>query len=392
MPRTPIRPVIASRRPFVWYSLISVAIVGCIFWVAPEPHTPQPTPTIVSPNSPRAETPEPKPRPKRATTILPDSAYYTHSDQAIIAFLDSVARLWPGSLDDSTLWNPLPPRFARKGKRLNGENYRQLKNGCKHGFISIALAKELDLYIPDFILSNDSVPIDYHPFERSNSYFAVVSYSGYKWFAKIGFFRKNELVEVHDVHPGFNFPMECYVDGHGNRVVSYPDMQSEGAGAWEFLRYYYHWEEQGLRPVLSRLDEGRDGNWTRDFWLTSTQVGSDTLAIRYSYDQMLRFDLQNDLDYLDDSIVPIIHGSTVVKYNFDTLSRRYVGDWTNSRLSYWQMLTYLCTENDHLFIQSHATLLRRLLYGKDEVKRLATQRYMCRVMDGDYPKGLGARR
>jgi hypothetical protein len=309
-----------------------------------------------------------------------------HSEGEILSFLDSLGKLPPSKLDDSVNWQSLPPKWPRLGIHLSNAQFQTLKSGSKHKKISKDFAKALHLDMPRFDDHVDSVTIAYTPFQGNFEYYAIESYPDFEWEAKLAFFYRDELLEVHEVHPRWGLPLNSYIDADSNRIVHYRECLSEGTGAGDWRDYYYVWEPKGLRPALVTIGLGHNQNSIRMYTLSGRQIAFDSLVIQYQYDQSLN-DYSKGYAHLQ-----IINDSCRIHYVYDDAAKRFQPDWAHSKITKWQMLTYLTGENDPLFIHSHHRLLKRLLQGNDAAKRQATQFYLSQAIDQNYPTGKNAKR
>lgn len=309
-----------------------------------------------------------------------------HSEAEILSFLDSLGSLPASRLDDSINWQDTPPKWPRIGTFLNKAQFQELKDGCKHKKISKDFAKVLHLNMPKFDDHVDSVTIAYIPFEGKFEYYAIESYPDFEWDAKLAFFHGNKVLEVHDVHPRWGLPLDSYLDAEGRRIVHYRECLTEGMGAGDWRDYYYVWEPKGLHPALVTIGLGTYQSGVRIYTLSGRQIETDSLVVQYHFDQSL-------MDYAQGGTEQqIINDSCRILYNYDSTAKRFQPNWKHSKITKMKMLTYLTGENDPLFVQSHYRLLKMLLLGMDAEKRHATQFYLSKIMDGEYPKGINAKR
>jgi hypothetical protein len=63
-----------------------------------------------------------------------------------------------------------------------------------------------------------------------------------------------------------------------------------------------------------------------------------------------------------------INDSTIIQYKWDERSKTTQGQYAASKISKSQILSYYLFDNEHLFINSHYQLLKRMLHDSAQRK------------------------
>ncbi len=118
-------------------------------------------------------------------------------------------------------------------------------------------------------------------------------------------------------------------------------------------------------PVLNEIKESNlSAYWgARGFGLTTKIIKTNPLTIKMDYKQNLPDNLNNE--------VPIIKGTTTIKYIWNNKLKKLTGNYNVKQLNKNQLFTYYTRRNtDILFINTHYKQLKKLLLGKQKALAL----------------------
>jgi hypothetical protein len=108
----------------------------------------------------------------------------------------------------------------------------------------------------------------------------------------------------------------------------------------------------------------------RSIWLESSVVNTNPLTLKMVYSQT----------FSDSSDGPkFVHDSIFVKYNWNKDTKTLVGDYSSSKISKEQVLTYQLDGNELLFINAYYKILKQNL--SDERFKKQTINYLNEIMN-----------
>ena len=158
--------------------------------------------------------------------------------------------------------------------------------------------------------------------------------------------------------------LNFFLDKNKEVVIYYKRNFDSGSGIWWFNYCFYKYDNETLIPVLDEVQESNcQYPWGfRIFNLKTSIQQTNPLIIKMNYyDQIF--------DKLEGGIY-IIKDSTQVTYNWDADSKKYIPDFSKSKLDRNKILSYYVRDDiDLLFILSHYDLIKAILHGKEESKK-----------------------
>jgi hypothetical protein len=308
---------------------------------------------------------------------IPDIKY---SDQQLEAFLDSIGKLSPNSwmekvsfFSDSIFRNQLPLNDS-----LNPEDFKKLKTACKSKLIDQKFARKIlpDLVLDSAFLKLDKIPLTLISFDQHDSDFKEFAVCAgnpeLSGSTELYFFQSNKLIAKHLNYNHYGLSIDHFKDSDGKTIVYYIENYDSGSGIWWNNYYFYKYADCKLIPVLNEIQNANlQIPWhIRVLNLESTILKTNPLTIKMVYYQELP-DTANNLH-------SIVNDSTIIRYKWNDISKKLEGDYTNSKLSMAQKLTWYLQDNELLFINSFHFRLRNML-NDSLVIRNATLDYLNKV-------------
>ncbi len=365
------------------YFLLAFATVGCIFLVAPKLRVPQPAPPMAI-----SITAKPAPHRHKPDTIPPPKM---HAEDEVLSFLDSVGRLPLPPLPQKKRELKLAPSVIRCHERIAHVQFQELNSGNQNGKISWALAlaldsSGLDIYVDPSLPAPDSISASIFWIDKRSKRVAVELPQRFDRNSTIVFVENHRILERHSVHHRYGLELQFLPDSAGCQLVHYRHCEaaSSGLGA-EFQEHYFSWGPSGISPVLTIPHAIDKGMGQRTFSIESKPIQANPLLIQFNYQQVLWDPETRNSQYSND--VLLIEDSVVLRYNFDTHRSCYVADWSKSKLSYRQFLTYDFWAEEIPFIQAHYHILKKILNGNDIPRRRAVQFFLSEYMAFEYENG-----
>ena len=306
--------------------------------------------------------------------------YIQYSAQQLEYFLDSIGQLssqkW---IDNATFYSDsIFKNQLSLNDVLTAEDFNKLKRAAKFKAIDISLAKKIfrDLAIDSISLKKDKLQLtllsfDNHKYEFNE--FAIYVGNLYDTeICELYFFKSNAIISKHKIYYRYGLSLDHYKDADGKTVVYYKENYESGSGIWWYNMYFYKYFDNKIIPILNELENSNlQYPWhIRVLRLESTILKATPLTIKMVYSQELP-DTTNNLH-------SIINDSTVIHYEWNEQSRTLEGDYSKSKLSRAQLITWYLTDNELLFINSFHNTLRNKL--KDSLLiREATLKYLNEV-------------
>ncbi len=299
-----------------------------------------------------------------------------YTKPALLSFLDSIGKLDPKTLTkkvtqySDSLFNQ-PQIKARIVSKANMQNIkyhdREKIDRIDNKFVANIFGK-LALKMTD--TSNQYNIKFFHFGKQKNKYdeFAIgVLYpqNGYK----IYFFKNNTVVGQHNydsIHGEYGpYDIKYFTDSDQKTVIYYSTSYDGGTGVTWSNNYFYKYMNNTIIPVLNEIKESNlSAYWgARGFGLTTKIIKTNPLTIKMDYKQNLPDNLNNE--------VPIIKGTTTIKYIWNNKLKKLTGNYNVKQLNKNQLFTYYTRRNtDILFINTHYKQLKKLLLGKQKALAL----------------------
>jgi hypothetical protein len=313
-----------------------------------------------------------------------------YTEPQLIAFFDSVGRLPVEPLANKVAFyaDSVFKTFTQPvNRKLSDADFALLKQAMRAKRISIHVAKKIfgEFTVDSNCNSNglfDSVKRGYvylqaYQFIRNkNKYdeFAVgVADRAHCEGAMIYYFRGNKIIAKQDGYSRYRSDPEYFTNVDGENVVYRVFEFSDGSGIWWNNYFFYKYEGDKLIPVLNELENGNvQGSWIgRVLWLESTVQKTNPLTLKMVYYNQFVKEDRTDFGPM------VINDSTMVSYQWDEPSKTFKGQYSQSKISHPQILSYYLEDNDLLFINSFHDPLKKAL--NDKVNRKLMLRYLKNV-------------
>ena len=302
-----------------------------------------------------------------------------YTDKQLENYLDSIGRVSNSLLAnkvsfvaDSTFKNQL-----QINRFISASDFIKLKQAINEEEIDRKIAKNIfgKTQADSFYLEKDKTPITLISFDKNknefNEYAICLGYPDVSWSCKLYFFKKNKILSEHIIEHHYELELKNYKDNDGRTVIYYKENFGTGSGIWQFNFYFYKYYDDKLIPILNELENGNLQNpWgIRTFWLESFVQSINPLTLKMVFYQTILDNKGNREN--------IVNDSTFVKYTWDEISKRLVGNYENAKINKSQILTYYLADNELLFINVYYKILKS--YLKDNVKRQPTLYYLNEV-------------
>jgi hypothetical protein len=282
-------------------------------------------------------------------------------------FLDSLSKLSPNLWISKVVFATDSVFKNQKSidTTLTEIDFDKLKKDCFKGNMDLSFVKAV---FPDFKIDtsyykkeirNHILPITFFSFDKKRydfKNFAVApGYdNGFSWDCVVYFFNKNKLIGQHKIYHRYGLDLKYFKDKDDKTVIYYLQNYQSGSGIWWFNFNFYKYQDNKLIPILNEIENvNLQLPWNiRGWWLKSTIKEISPLKIKMVYYQELP-----DTSYEDR--IRIIDDSTTVIYRWDASLNRLVGDYSDSKITKEQVLTYYLTDNELLFINSYYSVLKQ---------------------------------
>jgi len=311
-----------------------------------------------------------------ASLIEPYIRQYT--DEELEFFLDSIAALSPEQWMDDVAFMPDSIFKNREpmNKVLSDLDFSQLQEAVEMSQMDTVAARHIfgNFQMPDNYLGEETIPMSFYFFETDDTSFTEFAVcpggSMSDWECDLYFFNSNRIISKQHVYHRYGLELEHYKDADGKTTVYYKENYVSGSGVWWYNYYFYKYDGNKIVPILNELQNSNSNfPWGRRmFWLESSIEKTNPLTIKMVYNVQFWTETEH---------VEIIRDSTVVVYNWDEKSRMLVGDYSKSKLSKAQILTYYVSTDEFLFINTRSGILKACLL--DPTKREAALDYLDNV-------------
>lgn len=286
-----------------------------------------------------------------------------YSDQQLESFLDSVGQLpstqWmekAAFYSDSIFRNRLPLNDS-----LNPEDFNELKVACKSKLIDQKFARRIlpDLVLDSAFLKLEKIPLTLISFDQHESDFKEFAVCAgnpeLTDSSELYFFQSNKIISKHSIYYRYGLSIDHFKDSDGKTIVYYIENYESGSGIWWNNYYFYKYEGHQLIPALNEIQNANlQIPWhIRVLNLESSILKTNPLTMKMVYYQELP-DTANNLH-------SVVSDSTIIRYQWNENSKTLDGDFSNSKLSMPQKLSFYLQDNELLFINSFHSQLRNML-------------------------------
>ena len=310
-----------------------------------------------------------------------ETIYY--SEKELAHFLDSVASLdldlWTIAISfkaDSTLNSHTHLHDA-----ISNTDFEKLKAGCEKGLLNVEVAQHLfpqlgtDFSYRDFVNEANELPINLYSFgkaDKFDEYAVSIGYDkGLAWGNTVYFFKKNMAIAKHQIFHRYGLELKHFKNEKNETILYYKVNYGSGSGIWWHQFNFYKYDNDTIIPVLTEIQNiNLKFPWSiRAYWIESTVLNTNPLTLKFVYVDEL-------LDTVSYHPVTIAKDSTIVKYTWNQSTRKYQAVFTDQKLNKHKLLTYYFADNELLFINSNQDLLKSIINGQDQVKRVAALNYL----------------
>lgn len=309
-----------------------------------------------------------------------------YSERALIALLDSIGQLNPGTWEkelllmvDSTLNNQ-----AKLNNRLSKANFQTLKKAAFEKEIDFQFAKQI---FPGIELDNSllqhlidgKLPIGFYSFnkkEKDFKEFAISIGNGLTWKNDVYFFNADEIISKHSVFHRYGLDVKHFKDKENRTVIYYKVNYGSGSGTWWQQFNFYAFENGQLVPALTEIQNiNLQYPWgIRAYWIESEIVNEKPLQIKFTYN--------NQFFNANAAPTEFINDSTVITYIIDKQSRKFIPQYTGSKQNKNKLLCYFHSDTELLFVNSNYNLFKKELNSGNLVKRNAILNYLSDLKNG----------
>lgn len=316
---------------------------------------------------------------KKDTTTYTSSMQY--SEKELVSFLDSIGKLDPQDcIKEEPYWidsilNSQTPLNITINNRYFEWLKKELGEDTELTEIDIELAKQL-FPISDLKDYQNKVPIQFFPFrEKFKEYAIAIGYVGDE--CDLYFYKDNRLISKHYVYYKYSLDMKHFVGEDGKTVILYAVNFASGSGIWWHQYNFYKYEGNSIIPILTEIKNSNCqsiGGPSRSFTIESEMINYNPLQLKFSYTDDFNFQIENT------SPLQINNDSTIVTYNYDKVTKKYIPDFTNSKLNKYKLMSYqLISDHNLLFINTNCEALKNVIDSKDQAIKYPILAYLNEI-------------
>jgi hypothetical protein len=302
-----------------------------------------------------------------------------YTPQQLESFFDSVGRQDPSKwieestfLADSLFNSPEPV-----DQQLSPADFVILKKACLKGALDIATAKRIFEITDTVLLKQDSLSLTFLSFDKKKTAFQQFAVSAEPLTSCYGcalyFFKGDRIISKHTLYNHYGVEVNHFRDALEKTIVYYKTNFERGSGIWWFNYFFYQYDGDTIRPVLNELENANlQPFWSvRSIWLEAFILKTRPLTLKMVY----HIDLP---DSTGSNVIPLLNDSTIVTYSWDEYSKLFRGNYSRSKITKPQILSYYLLEHEMLFMNVYHKRLRHLLKGSG-VERDAVLVYLNNV-------------
>jgi|SRR6185437_10392203 len=314
------------------------------------------------------------------TNVLKPMIHY--SDKQLEGFLDSVGHLPTQPLADKVAFGAdslfkSPPQLYTL---ISAPDIKILKNAIHSGVIAAETARRIfnNNQISDSCNTKSIfttykvgfIPVVYYPFNLKNGEYGIcIGDPDHCRNPYLYFFKGNRIVAKHDFYQRHSEKLRWFKDADGKTVVYYGKEFDEGSGIWWFNYYFYKYDGDKVIPALNipqNINLLQPSPWgLRELWLECIIKKTNPLTIKIVYHQQLPDTTKFDNFTTDPILSPmIVNDSTLVKYLWNEQTKTFDGQYSPSKITQSQILSYYLTNNELLFINVYYNNLKTLFNNK----------------------------
>lgn len=303
-----------------------------------------------------------------------------YSDQQLESFLDSIGKLPTKHWMEKTAFfsDSIFRNRQSLNDSLNPADFKELKSACKSKLIDQKFARKIlpDLVLDSAYMNQKEIPFTLISFDQHDSDFKEFAVCAgnpeLTDSCRIYFFQSNKIISKHSNYNRYGLSIDHFKDSDGKTIVYYIENYESGTGIWWNNYYFYKYYGHQLIPVLNEIQNANlQLGWSiRILNLESSILKTKPLTMKMVYYQELP-DTANNLH-------SIVADSSIICYRWNEISKTLDGDFSNSKLSMPQKLSFYLQDNELLFINSFHSRLRDMM-NDSLLIREATLKYLNEV-------------
>ncbi len=294
---------------------------------------------------------------------LDSFASMVYPESVLLSFLDSIEGL-PTAFLVKQVDKQADSVFRSQiaiNKTLSSATFEQLKAAIKNEIIEVGLAKAIfgAFQVDSAYLEQGFIPLSFFSFGPSKHAFKefalCLGSTDMAWSCQLYFFQGNKLLSLHTIEHHYGLELRHYLDEEGKTMVYYTQNFGTGSGIWQFNYNFYRYDDSGLIPALNILQNGNlQSAWgMRIYWLKAYVKKTKPLSLGFEFYHEL-YDT-NGLGHR------ILDKTALVKFKWDEASKQLKGDFSKAQINLDQTYAYYLGDNELLFINTHADLLRNCM-------------------------------
>ncbi len=310
-----------------------------------------------------------------------------YSDTQLEYFLDSIGRLPSETFmtgvsfhSDSIFKNQMALNDF-----LSPNDFLTLKKAVKSKSIDKVFAGKIfrNLETDSIYLKKDKLPLMFISFDQHkndfNEFAVYIDNSNINEICNLYFFKSNALIAKHTINYRYGLSVDHFKDADGKTVVYYKENYESGSGIWWYNWYFYKYTDNKIIPILNELENSNlQYPWgLRVLRLESSILKTNPLIIKMVYSQ----ELADTSDFRH----TLVNDSTIIRYKWNESSQTLDCDYSNSKLSRAQILSWYLTDNELLFMNSFQRTLHENLNSATPIRN-ATLSYLNAVKNSTHNK------
>lgn len=318
-------------------------------------------------------------------TLKTNKKETSYTDQQLEFYLDSIGNFTPSyfAQNVSFVADSIYRGQLQMNKVISQTDFSKLKQAINEEdeilrTIEIKIAKNIfgEIQVDSTYIASGKIPVTFLSFDQKkedlNEYAICLGYTEggeFGWSCVLYFFKKNKIIAKHTIYHRYGLELEHYKDDDGKTIIYYKENFGSGSGIWQFNFYFYKFYDDKLIPVLNELENGNLNSWgKRNFWLETFVAKTNPLTLKMVYHQFFYATKGEGENYR------IIDDSTFVQFSWDEKSKTLIGNYEESKINKFKILTYYLDSNDLLFINTYYNELKKGL--KDKTKRHIVLNYL----------------
>jgi len=313
-----------------------------------------------------------------------------YTEPQLLVFFDSVGKLPLQPLADKAafLADSVFENFTEPMNRiLSSADFVSLKTCIRKGMINASAAKKIFGEIKFDSTCNaktlfdsvkkGSVYLGYFPFDGNRNRFdefgILIGNAGHCDSSELYFFKGNKIIAKQSGYSRYEDNIQYFKNADGESIVYRRFEFTRGSGIWWFNSFFYKYDGDKIIPVLNELKNSnllQPSPWgTRELWLESTIQTTNPLVMKVVYHQQFPDTTEYDHYVTDTKPGPmIVNDSTLVKYTWNTKTKKLEVQLEQAKISRPQILSYYLVDNELLFISAYHQRIKEIMRNKNKKK------------------------